>query len=246
MNNKIFFEIHNNLPREGPGRDIYTKKAYKIIPKTNKPKILDIGCGTGDQTITLAKISKGAITAIDIHQPYLDDLNKKIQKQKLQNQIKTENKSMLKLNYPKNSFDIIWAEGSIYAIGFEKGLLEWKQYIKPKGYLAVHEMTWLKHNPPKEIKNYWEKNYSEMTTIENNLKTIKKCEYKTLEYFPLPEDAWWDFYYNPLEQRLKKLKTKYKNNPEALKTINKEQEEINLYKKYNKWYGSVFFIMQKN
>ena len=45
---------------------------------------------------------------------------------------------MFEMNFSKESFDIIWSEGSIYAIGFEKGLTDWKKFIKTNGYLAVH------------------------------------------------------------------------------------------------------------
>ena len=191
------------------------------------------------------KLLKGKITAIDIHQPYLDQLKKTAEKEKLLDRIKILNKSMFKMDFPKKYFDIIWAEGSIFIIGFERGLREWKKFIKPKGYLAVHEMTWLKDNQPKEVKEFWEKVYPAISTIENNIIIIKKLGYKLLGYFPLPEDAWWEFYYNPLEKRLKNLKTKYKNNIKALEMIKEEQIEIDLYRKYNKWYGSVFYIMQK-
>ena len=242
---ELLLEIHKNMPRQGSGRDEYTQKAFELIPKINQPKILDIGCGPGMQTIKIAKLSDGEVIGIDIFQQYLDQLQELIEKENLQDRVKAVNQSMSEIKYPEEYFDIIWAEGSIFIIGFEKGLLEWKNYIKPEGFLAVHEMTWLKDNPPKEISDYWEAVYPEISTIEDNLQIIKKCGYKILGYFPLPEDAWWEFYYRPLEKRLEKLKVKYKDDPKALDMINEEYKEIYLFKKYNAWYGSVFFVMQK-
>ena len=215
MDWELFFEIHKDLPREGSGRDEYTQRAFEMIPPIKQPKILDIGCGPGLQTIKIAKLTDGEIIGIDIHQPYLDQLEKNAKKHNISHRIKAINKSMTEMDFSKESFDIIWAEGSIFIIGFEQGLIEWKKFIKPNGYLAVHEMTWLKNNPPKEISEYWKKVYPAITTIENNLEIIKKCDYKLIGHFPLPEDAWWDLYYNPLEKRLKKLTLKYKNNPKV-------------------------------
>jgi SAM-dependent methyltransferase len=149
------------------------------------------------------------------------------------------------IQFPENHFDIIWAEGSIFIIGFEKGLKEWKKYIKPNGYLAVHEMAWLKDNPPKEIWKYWQRVYPAITTIPNMLETIKRQGYKIIGHFSLPEDAWWDLYYTPLEKRLKKLEIKYKDNQKGLDLINAGYEEIDLFRKYYQWYGSVFYVMQK-
>jgi ubiquinone/menaquinone biosynthesis C-methylase UbiE len=245
INWDIFFDIHKGLPRQGSGRKKYTIKAYTIIPRIKKPKILDIGCGPGLQTIDLAEISIGELIAIDIHQPYLDQLNKLIIKEKLQDRIKTINKSMFNMDFSREYFDIIWAEGSIFIIGFENGLRNWKKYLKNNGYMAIHEMTWLRDNPPKEIMDYWMGIYPEINTIESNLELIKKCGYNILDYFALDDDAWWDFYYNPLEKRLIKMRKKYKKNKKALDLIESEQKEINLYKKYNKWYGSVFYIITK-
>ena len=242
---ELLLEIHKDMPRQGSGRNKYTQKAFEFIPKINHPKILDIGCGPGMQTIKLAKLSDGEVIGIDIFQQYLDQLQELIEEENLQNRVKAEKQSMFEIKYPEEYFDIIWAEGSIFIIGFEKGLSEWKKYIKPNGYLAIHEMTWLKNNPPKEISDYWKRIYPQITTIENNLRIIEKCGYKTLGYFPLPEDAWWEFYYDPLEKHLKILREKYKDNPKVMDTLNEEQLEIDLFRKYNSWYSSVFYIMQK-
>ena len=245
MDWELLLDIHKGMPRQGSGRDKYTQKAFEMIPRINHPKILDIGCGPGMQTIKLAKLSNGEVVGIDIFQQFLDQLQELIEKEKLQNRVKAVNQSMFEIKYPQEYFDIIWAEGSIFIIGFEKGLLEWKKFVKPGGFLAVHEMAWLKKDPPKEINDYWERIYPVITTIEGNLDVIKKCGYKTIGYFPLPEDAWWEFYYNPLEKRLKELRKKYRDNPKAMEMIEETQLEIDMFRKYNEWYGSVFYVMQK-
>ncbi|MGB6866574.1 MAG: class I SAM-dependent methyltransferase [Candidatus Aminicenantaceae bacterium] len=245
MRKDIFFEIHQGLPREGPGRNDYTRKAFEMLPKLDKPRILDIGCGPGGPTIELARISGGFVISLDNHQSYLDVLEEKIRKQGLSERVKAVNRSMFMMDFPEESFDIIWSEGSIYIIGFEKGLKEWRRFIKSHGFLVVHEMTWLKSDPPKEIADYWKRMYPGITTIPNNLEIIPRCGYKVLGHFPLPEDAWWEEYYYPLEERITKLKAKYKDDLEALRILDSEQEEIDLYKKYSAWYGSVFYVMQR-
>jgi len=242
---ELLLEIHKDMPRQGSGRDEYTQKAFEMIPVIKQPKILDIGCGPGMQTIKLAKLSDGEIIGIDIFQQYLDQLQQLIERENLQDRVKAIKQSMFEIKYPKEFFDIIWAEGTIFVMGFEKGLSEWKKYIKPNGYLAVHEMTWLKENSPKEISDYWKRVYPDITTIEDNIRIIEKCGYKILGYFPLPEDAWWDLYYTPLEKRLKDMRLKFKDNPKAMGMIEEEQLEIDLFRKFNSWYGSVFFVMQK-
>jgi len=63
-------------------------------------------------------------------------------------------------------------------------------------------------------------------------------------YFPLPEDAWWEEYYNPLEKRIKELRKKYRADAKALLALENEQQEIDMFRKYSKWYSSVFYIME--
>lgn len=245
MSEDIFFKIHKDLPREGPGRDKYTRKAFQMLPQIDRPSILDVGCGPGGPTIELARLSNGNVIGLDIHQPYLDQLKRKIKKQGLSDRVEAAQGSMFDMDFPEESFDIIWAEGSIFIVGFEKGLKEWRQFLKPRGFLAVHEMTWLQLNPPKEIRDYWKRIYPGIQSIQENLKLISRCGYQILGYFPLPEDAWWDEYYNPLEERIRYLRTKYRNDPKAIAVLDEEQKEIDLYRKYSRWYGSVFYVMQK-
>ena len=246
MNHDIFFEIHQGLPREGPGRDKYTRRAFQMLPKTDNPRILDIGCGPGGPTLELARLSNGQVIGLDTHQPYLDRLQRKIDEEGLSDRVKAVNCSMFDMKFPAGSFDIIWGEGSIYIIGFERGLKEWRQLLKPNGFMVVHEVCWLRPDPPQEIYEYWKELYPAIKTIPDYLDLIPSCGYKLIGHFTLPEDAWWIEYYGPLEERIQVLRGKYADNHQALLELDSEQKEIDMYKKYYEWYGSVFFVMQKN
>ena len=246
MVNDIFFEIHDGLPRQGPGRSEYTRRAFEMLPVLDRPEIIDIGCGPGGPTIELARLSNGNVTGIDTHQPFLDELMRRAKKLEITDRVKALNCSMFEMDFPEESFDIIWAEGSIYIMGFEKGLRDWRRLIKPNGFLVVHEMCWLQPDPPKKIADYWEKVYPGILPIAGNLEIIPGCGYSVLGHFPLPEDAWWEEYYDPLEERLPSLRKKYVNDPDAIALLDEEQEEIDMFRKYHAWYGSVFFVMQKS
>ena len=222
MSKDLLFEMYLDHFRENFNK--YTRKAFQLLPELEKPRILDIGCGSGVATIELAKLSNGEIIGIDIDQSLLDKLNRKIEEKGFSNRMKTLKRSLFEMDFPDESFDIIWSEGSIFTIGFEKGLKEWNRLLKTNGFLVVHD----------EKKN-----------ISNKLKKIPNCGYKLINYFSLPEDAWWIEYYNPLEIRIKELRKKYGNDPETLKIFKKYQNEIDMVKKNPKDYGSIFYIMQK-
>jgi|SRR3989344_3207658 len=242
----ISAEIHSDLPREGPGDNASTHRAFSMITELPpQPRILDIGCGPGIPTIQLAKITQGSLVALDYEQKYLNELNKNAREQDVLEKIKTVRGSMFELPFEQGSFDLIWSEGAIFIIGFEKGLTDWKQFLKNDGYLAVTHISWLKSDIPDEPKNFWKNAYPAINSIENNLKIIEQCGYKSVGHFVLPESAWWDDYYTPMEKRLTMLRERHKDNESALARIAESQQEIDVYRNYSDCYGYVFYIMQK-
>ena len=240
---ELFFEIHSSLPREGPGNYESTCRAFNSIKELpDHPRILDIGCGPGAQTIDLSRLSNGTIIAVDFYAQYVKTLQQKIVQNNLSDRINAQIADMFNLQFPDNYFDLIWSEGAIYIIGFEKGLREWQKKLKPGGYIAVSEISWLKENPPAKIRTFWEENYPAIDNIEKNLKLIKKAGLKPVNHFTLAENSWWDDYYNPLQKRIDYLKEKYSNNKQNLEFLNFEQLEIELFRQYSEFYSYVFYI----
>ena len=222
MPEDIVLELHEETLRESLIK--YTRKAYQMLPKLTKPDILDIGCGSGIPTIELARLSEGQITGLDIDESLLDRLNRKIEEAGLSKRVKTVKCSMFEMDFPDESFDIIWAEGSISAIGFEEGLKEWRRFLKPNGFMVVHD----------EIKN-----------ITKKLKQVPGCGYQLLGHFLLPAATWWTEYFGPLEKRIQELRMKCMDDPEALAALDNKQNEINMLRKNPESCSSVFYVMQK-
>jgi len=242
---EIFWEIHNGLPRAGPGDNDSTRRAYLMLKNLPKnPRILDIGCGPGMQTIELAKLSNGQMDALDNHQPFLDQLDISVKKEGFSDKIKLVKGDMFNLVYDSNIFDLVWSEGAIFIIGFEKGLREWKRLLTDKGYLVVSDLSWLKNNVPEEVKEYLEHVDPTIKTIKGNLDIAKKIGYHVVGHFVLPSESWWTNYYNPILAKLPILKEKHKNNKEKLGHIAYHELEIDMFRKYSDYYGYVFYVMQ--
>lgn len=240
----IFMEIHDGLTREGPGSEECTRKAFSSIKDVPADaKILDIGCGPGEQTIHLSKLNNGHITALDYFEKYLDQLKSKITDGQNITLMKGD---MFNLPFDDEAFDLIWSEGAIYIIGFEKGLKEWKRFLKPGGYLAVTHISWLKDDITAEPKAFWDAAYPDMKNIDENLEIAASCGYEVISHFTLPENAWFDVYYHDVEKRLDELSEKYKDDAEALSIFEGERQEIDLYRRYSDCYGYEFFILKKD
>lgn len=244
----MFWKVHHGLPREGPGNEESTRKALEKVDLTaEEPQILDIGCGPGTQTITIAKYFKEAtVTAVDTHVPFLDQLVIKADREKLLDRIEPLAMSMMELKFKDASFDLIWAEGSIYIMRFEKGLRAWNRYLRPGGYLAVTELAWLTRNPPEKVRSFWEEANPGMTYWEDLKPVVAQAGYTLVDAFILPEEAWWDNYYLPMEARIAELREAYKDDEEAQSYLANEYTEIDMYREFSGTYSYVFYIMRKD
>jgi cyclopropane fatty-acyl-phospholipid synthase-like methyltransferase len=252
---QFFYEIFDSsLPRLGPGDEASTRKALDMLlsarlerkgaPELAQLTILDIGCGNGAQTIQLAKQTNGTIVAVDNHQPFLDELQRRAEAEGLSKKIKVCLKDMCALGMDKGTFDLIWSEGALYIMGFGKGLAVCHNLLRPGGLLAVSELSWFRPDPPAECQQFFATEYPAMVGIETNVATIESSGYEALGHFTLPESAWWVTYYQPLEDRLESLRGKYAADPERIEAIESVQTEIEVYRRYSGYYGYVFYLMQ--
>jgi ubiquinone/menaquinone biosynthesis C-methylase UbiE len=244
----IFYEAFSELYRLAPGSDTSTCHALDIVKKYRKPgQVLDIGCGVGAQTFAIAEHSDAFITALDNYQPYLQTLEKQAWKKGLAQRIKPVLGSMfeLELAFAPNTFDVIWAEGSAYILGFDQALVAWAPLLKMHGVIAVTEISWLTDAPSSPTKNFWEQAYPRIRSIQKNRDLAKMLGYRYLDHFVLPPTDWTEGYYKPLSARVSVLQEKYSGNPDALLILQAIEEEIDFYHAFGDEYGYVFYILQK-
>lgn len=242
----LICEYFSGIERQGPGSPEITVKALSFVDNlTAQSHIADIGCGTGGQTMTLAANTKGKITGIDLFPGFINILNRKAEQLNLQNRINGIVGSMDNLTIEKEELDLIWSEGAIYNIGFQRGLNEWHKYLKPGGYIAVTEVSWFTGKRPAEINSFWMNAYPEIDTIPNKVSQMQKAGYIPVASFILPENCWTEHFYSPQTEAQQKFLKKYAGNKAAGEFIANQRHEARLYHKYKEFYGYVFYIGKK-
>jgi SAM-dependent methyltransferase len=242
----LICELHIGLERQGPGSPEMTVKALSFLGNLNKiSRVADLGCGTGGQTMVLAQNITGNITGIDFYPGFIKIFNENIQKVKLQDRINGIVGEMENLPFQKGEFDLIWSEGAIANIGFEKGLNYWKDFLKTDGYIAVTYESWFTDKRPAEIEKWWKDVVPEISTIAHNILIMQKSGYIPVASFTLPEKCWTDNYFIPREAAGKALLEKYTGNKTIEALISNMKEEAELYSKYKQFYGYVFYIGKK-
>lgn len=90
--------------------------------------------------MTLAALSNGHITATDNSQSALNKLAKKVLEKHLGERVATQNVGMTELGFDSESFDLIWSEVSIYVMGVENALVQWKPLLKERGMLVFSDL----------------------------------------------------------------------------------------------------------
>jgi Methyltransferase domain. len=241
---KLYTTIFGDLPRQGPGEAESTLRALEAIPDSYKQgTILDIGCGTGSQTLLLLANTSAKIIALDSNEKFVKTLLSHAQSQGYDDRINGMVESMQSIRLPNGSVDVIWCEGAIYHVTPEQGLSRWKSLLKPKGFFAFTDLCWMSENPPKRILNYWRANYPKMLSFDEISMVVERCGYNLISRFTLSPSAWKDNYYTHLENMLKKMEDEERgtNATELFEAI---REEMVLYEEYGEYYNYGFFIAQ--
>ncbi|MDI6448980.1 SAM-dependent methyltransferase [Anaerobaca lacustris] len=252
---EFFYEIFDpsSLPRLGPGDDASTTRALNaLLAATSREdagrpiRILDVGCGNGAQTLCLAQRPDVSILAVDNHQPFLDELQRRAAAAGVSARIQTSLRDMHSLTASDGPFDVIWSEGALFVMGFGEGLAACRDLLPAGGGLAASELAWLLSDPPDDCRQFWAEEYPAMTTIAKNLATIERCGYEVIDHFTQPESAWWGPYYHPLERRCAVLRERYAADAEKRALIESIQREIDVHRQYAGYWGNVFYILRRS
>lgn len=242
----LICEYFSSINRQGPGSPEATIKALSFIENLNENAVIaDIGCGTGGQTLVLANNTQAKIFGLDLFPNFIEFFNENFFQKKLDNRVSGIVGSMDNLPFQENELDIIWSEGAIYNIGFERGLNEWKKFLKTNGYLAVTEVSWFTEKRPQEIQNFWMDAYPEIDTISNKIDKIQKAGYIPVASFILSENCWKENFYEPQVVAQEAFLKKYADNEMIKNFIQNMRHEANMYSKYKEFYGYVFYIAKK-
>jgi SAM-dependent methyltransferase len=245
MSREALLTLHQDLPREAPGDDAATHEALRrLLPLPPHPVVVDLGCGPGRSSLVLASALNVRVVAVDLHQPYLVQLERGAIALGLAHLIEIRRADFGSLDLAPGSVDLIWSEGAAYVLGFAESLRRWRPLLKPRGVMAVSELTWLADQPPREARIFWDRAYPSMGTVQENRRRAESVAFELLDHFVLPASAWWNDYYTPLLARVERLLPGADAELAAL--LAETVGEIELFRRHGDSYGYVFYLLRRH
>lgn len=245
MSAAIDREIHERLSEVSPGRREWIRRAFRLLPPLARPRILDAGCGRGGPTVELARLGGGEVVALDLDERAIEALTGRIGGEGLAERVCAVRGSMAEMPFRAGSFDVVWAEASIHAVGLVAALAAWRRLLTGRGCLVVHEMAWLSPDPPPELLEYWGGVRQDIRTVSECLELIRRGDYEILGHFTVPGEFWWADYYLPLGSLIHELREQHGADRGASEALARHQRAVDLHRVHGRSIGSVYLVMRR-
>jgi SAM-dependent methyltransferase len=235
--------LFGGMEKLGPGSNAATLHVLGLLPKRGFRVVVDAGCGTGRQTLALAKELGTLVHAVDTHEPFLSDLVRRAGDAQVGHLVRAYCMDMKAIPQTFQGIDLLWSEGAAYNIGFRNALAAWAPALTPDGLVVVSELSWLKERAPDAVREFFRSGYSDMRSVQDNIAVAEGAGYELVTTYTLPREAWVDGYYDILAPRAKALL----DHPDPLvrdfaaETV----QEIEVFQYSEDSYGYVFYLLQR-
>jgi SAM-dependent methyltransferase len=243
---QVFLDVFEHLPRQGPGNRASTARALALCADlTPAPAIVDLGCGVGAQTLDLATLTDGSVVAVDDHGPFLERLAVGADALGLTDRVRPLCADMAATGLRPASFDLVWSEGALYQIGLENALRICAGLLHPGGHLAFTDAVWRRDDPPAEVRACFGLDYPTMGTVDDDLAVLARCGFEPVDHFTLPDEAWWQDFYTPMQARVRELRQALAGDREALDVLDGLDAEAELHRRHGDSYAYEFFVSRR-
>ncbi|MEU3777575.1 bifunctional class I SAM-dependent methyltransferase/N-acetyltransferase [Streptomyces sp. NPDC032472] len=236
------------MPRQAPGSDATTRHLLSLCgPLPARPRALDLGCGPGRSALVLAGEAgaQGAeVTAVDLYDGFLDELRTAAAARGLGDRVRPVRADIGALPCADGSFDLVWAEGSAYLIGFDRALADWKPLLAPGGTLVLTECEWTVDEPSAGARAFWDAAYPLRSTARN-IAAAQAAGYRVLGVHRLPDSDWVE-YYGPLAARVAEAGAPGGTAPDpaAAAALAAVREELAVRERHGHEYGYTGYVLQ--
>lgn len=230
-----FFELHRDLPREGPGEPSDVAWAAEVAGLDPGARILDAACGPGaDIPDLLAAAPHGHVTAVDKVEHFVAQAQSAVASDPRATFLTGD---MTEVPGP---FDYIWCAGAVYFMGVAETLRAWRPALAEHATVAFSHLCWFTDTPSEAARAAWE-DYPSMTDEAGVLAQIEKAGFACLATRRL-SDAAWEAYYTPLDARIALLRPTARGALEDV--LNEAEREAALWRSERASFGYLLCVVR--
>jgi SAM-dependent methyltransferase len=233
-------KFYSYLPEQRPGCDEATLRALSYVKDSLNwdSRILDMGCGTGRHTLTLADNTSAQVVAVDSSQTFLKVLTENIGDRN----ITTQQADLERPPFEPRSFEAVWSEGGGDSMGFLNAVKAWGPMIMDGGFLVVSTLAWTSMYRPYEVEQFMAEHFPK-TGLVSEYEAVLECEgYAAVAIFAIPEDGWErEFFRKIMRQEPPFLRA----HPEKNDFVNELNRAMDIRRKYGQYFDIVFFVARK-
>jgi SAM-dependent methyltransferase len=235
-------ELFAGLDRLAPGSADTTRRALALVPDLDaRRRAIELGCGCGAASLTLAASLPGTLVAVDVHPPFIARLRERAIAMGLAERIDARVADMRDPGLGSHRYDLVWAEGSLYTIGFDEGLQLCRRLLAPGGVLAISELVWWspREHASTDARRFWDEHYPTMRERTELLAELRERGWTVRGELVLPREDWAD-YYDPLRERVALFADG--PDPNARADAAMVAREIEIHERFGDEYGYVFIV----
>jgi len=132
--NEEFFDYYMNMRKNRSGlNEVLEQPAFmKLVPELKGKRVLDLGCGFGENCMTYESIGASEVIGLDISKKMLAVAKEKFSGDR----IKYINSSLEEMEFDDNSFDVILSSLTFhYVKNFNELIFKLSKYIRKDGIL---------------------------------------------------------------------------------------------------------------
>lgn len=200
-----FFTLYCDLDREGPGEAADVLWALNHLAVSGAIDVLDAGCGSGADMVTLAKALPAAtILGIEKTPHFVNEAQARLAHYAPRARAMTGDMAT-----PGGPFDLIWCAGALYFLGITEALQGWRSALKAGGSVVFSEPVLL-GEPTAPAIAFWQ-DYPQITDLDGIVARVEDAGFVAHAH-RIIVGAPWAAYYVPLQARIDRL---HMHNPDA-------------------------------
>ena len=236
--------LHRGMARQGPGDFAFNSRLLaSLTGLPPRPRIADLGCGSGAATLHLAGHFGVPVVAVDLCIEFLEDLQSRAFDAGLAGLVMPVEDDIGALDWPAACLDLLWSEGAAYNLGFELALSRWRPLLDEAGLAVVSELSLFSEQMPAPVLDWWREAYPGVAHEAENRARAQRAGYTVLATHRLPAEAWWRNYYGPLQDRIAMLEEQGIDEVMAA-VIEDTEREMALFRQYSEHYGYTGYVLR--